>query len=250
MSRYFLELSYLGTHYSGFQAQENANTVQAEVEKALKIFLRADIGLTGSSRTDSGVHARQNFFHFDFAAPIPEGFLYHVNAILPADIALKGLFPVSREAHCRFGAISREYEYVLYSRKDPFLDDRAWFYPYPLDGRMLQEAAAIVAETRDFSSFAKKRGQAGTPFCEIMESRWVQTQQGWTYQVRGNRFLRGMVRGLVGTMLQAGRRKINIGGFRAILQSGENTRADFTAPGKGLCLMRVTYPEGYLRADG
>jgi tRNA pseudouridine38-40 synthase len=249
MSRFFLELSYKGTSYSGFQVQENANTVQAEVEKALAVLLREKVSCTGSSRTDAGVHAFQNYFHFDFDGLIPTGTSYRLNAILPADIAVKSLWLMAPGAHCRFDAVARRYQYVLYERKDPFLEDRAWFYPYPLDTAILNEASLQVLQSVDFTSFAKRNSQVKTFDCRIMESAWERTADGWIYRVQANRFLRGMVRGLVGTMLQAGRGKLSLEQFKAVIDGKNNQEADFSAPGKGLYLVEVIYPSGYFEKD-
>ena len=245
MPRYFLELSYKGTRYSGFQIQENAPTIQWEVEKSLKILLREAIACTGSSRTDAGVHAICNFFHFDTDVEIPEALVYRLNAILPPDIAVRSLRRMHPQAHCRFDAVSRTYRYVLYSRKDPFADDRGWFYPYPLDASVLATVAGIVMDTADFTSFSKRNTQVRTFICSIRESRWEQSEAGWVYHVRGNRFLRGMVRGLVGTMLQAGRGKMGVAAFRNIITSMDNRNVDFTPPGRGLFLMDVGFEDGY-----
>jgi tRNA pseudouridine38-40 synthase len=245
MPRYFLEVSYMGTRFSGFQVQDNAITVQGEVEKALAILLRQPIVLTGSSRTDAGVHAFCNFFHFDVPGALPETLPYRLNAILPQDISTQSLRRVHDDAHSRFDASARHYRYVIYQRKNPFLQDRGWFYPYPLIGEILAEAAEIIRETSDFTSFAKRNAQVHTHQCTILESRWYPTADGWNYEVIGNRFLRGMVRGLVGTMLQAGKGKITIATFKDIIKAGDNTLADFTPPGKGLFLCEVRYPDGY-----
>jgi len=249
MSRFFLELSYKGTGYSGFQVQENANTVQAEIEKALAVLLREKIYCTGSSRTDAGVHGLQNYFHFDFAGDVPAGTVYRLNAILPGDIAVKSLRLVGPGSHCRFDAVARRYQYVLYERKDPFLEDRGWFYPYPLDPAILHEAARQVLQTVDFTSFAKRNSQVKTFDCRIMESTWERTADGWIYNVQANRFLRGMVRGLVGTMLQAGRGKLSVEQFKAVIEGKNNQEADFSAPGKGLYLVEVIYPADYFEKD-
>lgn len=245
MPRYFLEVSYKGTNYRGFQVQYNANTVQGEVEKALSIYFRSKIDLTGSSRTDAGVHAIQNFFHFDTGLPVPEKFLYNINAILPSDIVIRSIIPVSSGAHCRFDAISREYNYYLYNQKDPFLDDRAWFYPYPLEIALLESAAQIVREYTDFTSFSKRRTQVKTFTCSIGESEWKISRYGLVYHISANRFLRGMVRGLVGTMLQVGRKKITFSEFRAVIESRNSANADFTTPAHGLFLMAVKFGDGY-----
>lgn len=243
--RYFLELSYKGTRYAGFQVQANAVTVQAEVERALATLYRTGIRCTGSSRTDAGVHAHQNFFHFDFDGEIQAGHVYKLNAILPRDIAVRSLRKVHADAHCRFDAVSRRYAYMIYTRKDPFLDDRAWFFPYPLDGRVLAETARMVAGHQEFMAFAKRNSQVKTHQCRIMESTWEEIEHGWIYRVRANRFLRGMVRGLVSTMVQAARGRMDAEGFRQILLGTDNQAADFSAPGHGLFLEEVAYPAGY-----
>jgi tRNA pseudouridine38-40 synthase len=235
----------MGTRFSGFQIQDNAVTVQGEVEKALAVLLRTPVICTGSSRTDAGVHALGNYFHFDCDQIISDRISYRLNAILPPDISVRSFRAVRQDAHCRFDAISRQYRYVLYRDKNPFLCDRGWFYPFPLDANLLHEAAAIVQETVDFTSFAKRNAQVHTHRCTILNSRWSETEEGWTYEVSGNRFLRGMVRGLVGTMLQVGRGRISLDSFRQIIKAEDNTQADFTPPGRGLYLCKVNYPTGY-----
>ena len=233
----------MGTGLSGFQVQANAETVQSITEEALRVLLKARVGLTGSSRTDAGVHALQNFFHFDWQEELPGTFLYNLNAILPGSIAALSLRQVREDAHCRFHASGREYVYRLYMRKDPFLAGRAWFYPFRLDHEMLRMAARVVAEYRDFSSFSKRNTQVKTFDCRILHSGWEFEEGGMAYRVRANRFLRGMVRGLVGTMLLAGRGKLDEAGFRAVIEARDCTRADFTTPAQGLYLVRVDYPE-------
>jgi len=173
MSRYFLELAYKGTNYSGFQSQINANTVQAEVENAFETFQREKIIMTGSSRTDAGVHALQNYFHFDFEGTMPKDFVYKFNAILPSDIVVKNIMQVNPEAHCRFDAVTREYNYYIYRQKDPFLKETAFYFPYKLDIDLMQQAAAIVKEYTDFTSFSKRNTQVKTFICQIQESNWL-----------------------------------------------------------------------------
>jgi tRNA pseudouridine38-40 synthase len=166
MSRYFLELSYKGTAYSGFQSQQNTGkTIQAEVEKAFAVLQREEVVMTGSSRTDAGVHALQNFFHFDYEGEIHPQFLYKVNAILPDDIVVRKLMPVAPEAHCRFDAVSREYRYYVYRRKDPFLKDRAFYFPYRLSLEKMKKAAGVIKEYTDFTSFSKRNTQVKTFEC-------------------------------------------------------------------------------------
>jgi len=250
MPRYFLEVAYKGTNYSGFQIQDNARSVQAEVEKALATLFRKQLNLTGSSRTDTGVHALQNYFHFDFERVIDPKMIYNINALLPRDIVLKNIWPVRDEAHCRFDALGREYRYYIYHRKDPFIDDRAYFFPYKLDIASMQAAAGIVSRHSDFTSFSKRSTQVKTFICTIGESRWFYDEEGvLAYQVAANRFLRGMVRGLVGTMLQVGRGKLSLEEFEQVLIRRDNGHADFSVPGHGLFLLRVSFPDSILQTS-
>ncbi len=241
MPRYFIEVAYRGTNYSGFQIQQNANSIQAEVEKALKIFYKEEFRLTGSSRTDAGVHALQNFFHFDTEALIEDG-SYHLNAILPADIIIKKIFQVKPGNHCRFDALSREYVYYIYNYKNPFLPDRAYFFPYTVNIEVMQQAAAALMQYQDFATFSKRNTQVKTSLCTITNSNWVQDTNTLCYTVSSNRFLRGMVRGLVGTMLRVGTGKLSMDEFINVIQSRDCTKADFSVPPQGLFLKRVSYP--------
>jgi tRNA pseudouridine38-40 synthase len=250
MKRYFLELAYKGTRYSGFQVQQNAVTVQSELQKALETYFRTPVSLTGSSRTDAGVHALQNFFHLDFEQEIPAASIYNINAMLPPDIVLRSVREVDagdERAHARFAALSREYRYYIYQAKDPFIDDRAFFYPYRLDLSLLEKAAALVMRHTDFTSFSKRNTQVKTFICNIMVSEWKQTEKCIVYHVKANRFLRGMVRGLVGTMLQVGRGKITLKEFEEIIEGRDCTLADFSVPAHGLFLIAVEYPENLFK---
>lgn len=246
MHRYFLEVSYKGDQYSGFQVQDNANSVQAEVEKAFGIYLRRELSLTGASRTDTGVHALQNFFHFDSEEEIEPKSMYNINAILPPGISINHLYAVGADAHCRFDAVWREYHYYVYQKKNPFLGDRAYYYPLRMEKELLQEAAGIILNYEDFTSFSKRNTQAKTALCSMMESRWMERDGCMVYEVRANRFLRGMVRGLVGTMLLVGSGKISLASFESIIRQKDNTKVDFSVPGQGLFLARVTYPDGLM----
>jgi tRNA pseudouridine38-40 synthase len=241
MPRYFIEVSYKGSNYSGFQKQQNANSVQAELEKALEIFYRHKFELTGSSRTDAGVHALQNFFHFDFNAVIEDD-SYNLNAILPDDIVVKRIFAVAENAHCRFDAISREYHYYIYQHKNPFLKGRAYYVPYTVNIALLQAAATEIKNHTDFTSFSKRNTQVNNFNCSIQQSEWIQQGHCLVYKVKANRFLRGMVKGLVGTMLLAGKKKINLNEFRDIINSKDCTKADFSVSSEGLFLVEVAYP--------
>jgi tRNA pseudouridine38-40 synthase len=245
MSRYFIEVSYKGTRYAGFQIQHNATTIQSELESALKVYFREQIGLTGSSRTDSGVHARQNYFHFESALAIDNQSIYNINAILPPDIAVKRIVMTRPDDHCRFDAIARAYEYTVYRFKNPFLDDVAYFFPYTLNYELMQEAAALVLGTTNFRSFSKRNTQVKTFECTITNATWTKHENVLVFNIKGNRFLRGMVRGLVGTMLQVGRGKISVRDFADIIHANDCSKADFSVPGRGLCLMEVEYPANY-----
>lgn len=245
MLRYFIEVAYKGSRYSGFQIQQNANSIQAEIEKAFKIFFREDIVLTSSSRTDAGVHALSNYFHFDATSLPPREILdnitYNLNSILPDDIVVKCIYEVPPNAHSRFNALSRSYKYVVYQSKDPFVADRAYYYPYKFDLNNLQLAASVLMEYKDFTSFSKKNTQVKTFNCTILKSEWFLQDNLTVYSVEANRFLRGMVRGLVGTMLKVGTGKISIGEFRGIIESKDCTKADFSVPAHGLFLLKVRY---------
>lgn len=238
--RLLIEVAYKGTHYAGFQVQQNAPTVQWAVEKVLHTFYKQPIGLTGSSRTDAGVHALQNFFHADIADGLfQEAHLYNFNAMLPPDIVIKSMRHVADTFHCRFDATYRLYHYHIYQHKNPFLADRAWYVPYPLHEALLQQAASLLLQYTDFTSFSKRNTQTKTMICHIMESQWSRNGEDWQYTVKANRFLRGMVRGLVGTMLQVGRGKISIDEFAAIIEAKDCTKADFSTPAHGLFLVEV-----------
>ncbi len=245
MSRYFIELGYHGANYAGFQIQNNANSIQHEVETALKTVLREPIQLTCSSRTDAGVHAICNYFHFDcnLSTNILGGakLLGSLNALLPGDIVINSLYEVTADQHSRFSAKSREYHYFIYQSKNPFLFDRAFFYPYKLDLQKLNEAAGVLMEYQDFSSFSKKNTQVKSFECQILKSSWLADKDTFIYKVKANRFLRGMVKGLVGTMLKVGTGKISLQNFREIIESKDSSQANFAVPSKGLFLIKVEY---------
>ncbi|WP_018631076.1 tRNA pseudouridine(38-40) synthase TruA [Niabella aurantiaca] len=246
--RYFLEVSYKGTRYNGFQIQNTGATIQGEIERAFAVFFKETLPLTGSSRTDSGVHALQNFFHFDWDKAFDSQWIYNLNAILPPDIVLKEVRRVADDAHCRFDALSRTYVYKVYQFKNAFLSDTACFYPYPLDLEVMNQAASLLKDYRDFSSFSKKNTQVKTFNCNLMESGWNREGDVWEYQVTANRFLRGMVRALVATMLRVGRYSLDMEAFEDILKKTACGTAYFDAPARGLTLTRVHYPvsEGML----
>jgi tRNA pseudouridine38-40 synthase len=276
MPRYFIELSYKGTAYSGFQIQENSITIQSELEKALQIFFKKPFVLTGASRTDSGVHALQNFFHFDTDQPLGismpvdqseitsseflvrdreqhllhrqeemnlEKSIYNINAILPQDIAVKRIFRVGDHAHCRFDAIYREYKYFIYRNKNPFLQHTAYYYPYQLSLIKLNEAASLLLGKKDFASFSKRNTQVKNFICDIQQSEWIAEESKLIYHVKANRFLRGMVKAMVGTMLRVGTGKITLNEFKQIIEKKDCTGSDFSVPSHALFLIAVNYKE-------
>lgn len=267
--RYFLETSYRGTAYSGFQVQQNANTIQAEIEKALSVYFKQSLRLTGSSRTDAGVHALQNYFHFDAEQPLinhkisrisePSRIsstagdsweaIYHLNAILPRDIVIKRIFSVHHDAHSRFDAVSREYSYFIYQKKDPFLEDRAFYFPYKIDVKLLQQCAKAILLHSDFTSFSKRNTQVHDFICDIQKSTWTSEKNMLVYTVQSNRFLRGMVKALVGTMLRAGTEKISVNDFENIIKSRDCAKADFSVPSYGLFLVKVEYDSKLLSGN-
>lgn len=244
MARYFMEVSYKGTRYAGFQIQKNANSIQAEIEKAMGIYLRVPVILTGSSRTDTGVHAKQNYFHFDFddlASPDWNKATYRLNAILPPDIVIKQIELVAATAHCRFDARFRTYEYAIYQSKNPFLADRCYYYPYHLNIEILNEAASLLKAYQDFGAFSKRNTQVKSHECNLFESHWFKRDDVIVFRVSGNRFLRGMVRGLTGTMLKVGRGITSLHQFKDIIEMKDPTKTDFSVPPQGLMLIKVGY---------
>jgi tRNA pseudouridine38-40 synthase len=190
MARYFIEVSYKGTRYSGFQIQENAITIQSEIEKAFQTLHRHPVQLTGSSRTDAGVHALQNYFHFDFDAEVHPQAVYKLNAILPNDIVVQRIQAMHAEAHSRFDALSREYIYRIHQVKNPFLRDTSLYYPFKLNTDLLQEAAALILTQQDFSAFAKSNSQVKNFNCSIINSQWIEQGNELVYTIEANRVVK------------------------------------------------------------
>jgi tRNA pseudouridine38-40 synthase len=243
MPRYFIEVAYRGSNYSGFQRQENANTIQFEIEKAFAVIHREPVRLTGSSRTDAGVHALQNYFHFDFEAPVNERFAYKMNAILPPDIVVRKIHTMPGSAHSRFDAVAREYEYHIYRHKDPFLQGLAFYYPFKLEEDLLHEAASILLGQTNFYAFTKTNTQAKNFRCVIEKSNWKKEGEQFVFNIKANRFLRGMVRLLTASMLQVARNRISIQEFKNLFE--EERKCGFSVPPEGLYLTSVNYPEKY-----
>jgi len=250
--RYFISVAYQGTRYAGFQIQDGQETIQSQLTKALEILFRESFTLTGSSRTDAGVHAEENYFHFDTAVELRSGPRYNLNAILPGDIAVTGIYAVSETAHCRFDATERVYKYLIYKQKNPFLTDKGWLYPYPLNLDILHRLSVVLRDYEDFSSFSKRNTQVFTYNCAIGSAYWQEREKGeLEFHIRSNRFLRGMIRGIVGTMLRIARTVQTLEEaelmFRGVIEAKDCAKADFTTPARGLYLMEVNYPEGLLK---
>jgi tRNA pseudouridine38-40 synthase len=247
MSRYFIEVAYNGLNYSGFQVQANANTIQAEVEKAFTTIQREKIVLTGSSRTDAGVHAAQNFFHFDTEKLLQSSLVYKMNALLPWDIVVKNIYKMPEESHCRFDATGRSYIYKIHKAKDPFKYKQSYYYPYKLDREVMDKAVALIKTQHNFFGFAKTNSQVSNFNCTVHRCGIEWSEDGLEFSIKANRFLRGMVRSLMGSVLKLGRNKISIEQFERIFEGEE--KCGLSVPAYGLYLMEVEYPENYFSAS-
>ena len=242
MKRYFMEVSYDGTGFGGFQIQQNQQTIQGSLENAMQILFRQQIALTGASRTDAGVHALQNFLHFDTEIEITAKHIYNLNSILPNNIVVNALYSVPANAHCRFDAIKRTYIYKLHSQKSPFLHGRSWYYPFPLNFSTMQTAADLLLTYTNFESFSKKNTTVNTFECRITKAIWRQEANSIYFEIDSNRFLRGMIRGLVGTMLQVGRGQLSLLDWKEIIELRNEQNVDFSTPAHGLYLTNLSYP--------
>ncbi|MBS1772133.1 MAG: tRNA pseudouridine synthase A [Bacteroidetes bacterium] len=247
MARFFLEVMYDGTAFHGSQVQGDIPTVQLAVNKALSTLLRTPVETFGASRTDEGVHALCSYYHFDTEEALHPAFQYKMNAILPETIGLKSVHQcVNPFMNARFDAISRQYRYRIYHKKNPFLHNKALYYPFRIDKGILNETAEIIKGYIDFESFCKRNSQAHTFNCTIMLSYWKDTDEELQYIVEANRFLRGMVRGLVATQLQVARGNMSISEFKQVIEAKDCTKAFFDVAGHGLYLEKINYPEGSL----
>lgn len=241
--RYFLELAYKGTKYHGWQTQANAHTIQDEVNTALTIILRSPVETMGSGRTDTGVHARQQYLHFDVQERVDKtDLIKRLNSVLPKDIAVFSLQEVRIEAHARYAATWRSYEYHISLRKNPFEEELSWQFFNKLDVDKMNEASDLLLKYRDFECFSKVKTNVSHFQCEIKKAYWEQKEQQLIFHITANRFLRGMVRAIVGTLVQVGEQKLDPIDFEAILESKNRRKAGSSAPAYGLYLCRVAYP--------
>ncbi len=243
--RYFLELSYHGKNYHGWQRQPNAITVQEVLEKALSTLLRKSISIIGAGRTDAGVHAKVMVAHFDTVlTSLQEGQLvYQLNQFLSSDIAVHSLKKVHHDAHARFDAISRSYEYYITSEKTAFNNDLHFVLKNDLDIEAMNKAASRLLDYEDFECFSKSNTDVKTFLCKIEKAEWIKTENGYIFTITANRFLRNMVRAIVGTLLNVGQGKINSKQFLMILESKDRSKAGFSAPAHALFLTKITYPK-------
>ncbi|NPA43233.1 MAG: tRNA pseudouridine(38-40) synthase TruA [Chlorobi bacterium] len=243
MNRYFLELAYLGLNYHGWQKQPGAVTIQQTVEERMSLLLRRPVELTVAGRTDTGVHARQTFAHFDSPEPLDLSWLRHrLNAFLPPDIAVKNILPVRPHAHARYDAMRRTYRYVIVRDKDPFWHKRAWLVREPLDLARMEEAARILLQYEDFESFSKVKTDVKTFLCRIYEARWEVREGRLEFVITANRFLRNMVRAITGTLVDIGLGKYPPSHMHEIIRAKDRRAAGPSAPGYGLYLEKVEYP--------
>lgn len=247
--RYFIEIAYLGKNFHGWQLQENAVTIQGEIEKAFSTIFKEKVQVHGSSRTDAGVHARQQFAHFDFHEIDCQELTYRLNRFLNPEIAVKGIYPVSEDAHSRFDATGRKYIYRIIRQKDPFKREVSALYSREVDLELLNKAAEILFEYRDFQCFSKVKTDVYTYNCEIREAKWVWNKDTLEFHISADRFLRGMVRAIVGTILDVGYEKITLVDFRTIIEGKDRRNAGMAAKAEGLTLERVFYPENYFKHE-
>lgn len=240
--RYFIELAYLGKAYHGWQVQENARSVQQVLNEALQTILRHPVETLGCGRTDTGVHAIQHFAHVDTHVALSERHLHSLNAILPDDVSVKRFIRVNPDAHARFDATLRAYEYHIHFQKNPFRTDFSWLVKEGLDVAKMNEAATLLLEYRDFSCFSKSNTQTFTNNCKIESAYWQETEFGLVFRISADRFLRNMVRAIVGTLVDIGQGKIAPSALREIIESKNRSNAGASVPACGLFLSEVHYP--------
>lgn len=240
--RFFITLSYDGTRYHGWQIQPNGDSIQQRLQDALSLLLRHPVEVVGAGRTDAGVHARMMVAHFEVEEEVVQDLPYRLNKLLPQDIAVQGVVPVAADMHARFSATERTYHYFIHTSKEPFLVGYSWQVPFPLDFGKMNEAARVLLEYRDFTSFSKLHTDVKTNLCDIREAYWEEVAKGqWRFTITANRFLRGMVRAVVGTLLEVGRGRMSIEDVRRIIEAKDRCRAGESVPAKGLFLTSIKY---------
>ncbi|MDZ4149162.1 MAG: tRNA pseudouridine(38-40) synthase TruA [Flavobacteriaceae bacterium] len=247
--RYFLKLAYNGTAYHGWQVQPGDVTVQDVLQKSMGLLLRKKTVVVGAGRTDTGVHASEYFAHFDSEEALNHDFALRLNSLLPKDIAVYLIYQMTDEAHARFDALSRTYEYTITSRKDPFLLDKAYYSWGKIDLAQMNQAAEILKTYCDFEAFSKTKTTVNNYLCRIDEANWRQEGDLFIFKITANRFLRNMVRAIVGTMLDIGRGKRTPESLHEIITSKNRLNAGASAPAQGLSLIKISYPESIFRSQ-
>ncbi|NAS11108.1 tRNA pseudouridine(38-40) synthase TruA [Poritiphilus flavus] len=249
--RYFIVFSYFGKSYHGWQRQPNALSVQEVMEDVFSTLLRKQISLTAAGRTDTGVHARKMVAHADLDLPEqPEELVRRLNSFLPEDIAVYSFIPVKEDAHARFDAIERSYEYWISPKKNPFYMDTAYHLRSPLELSKMNEAASLLLRFDDFECFSKSNTDVKTFLCDIKSAGWVEEEDRIVFRITADRFLRNMVRAIVGTLLDVGQGKISVADVKTIIKSKDRSKAGVSVPAKGLYLTEVKYPDRILKIDG
>ena len=249
--RYFVQFSYNGKAYHGWQNQPNAITVQQVLEKAFSTLLRTEVSLMGAGRTDAGVHAKQMFAHFDLEEiDTSVDLVFKLNSFLPEDIAVQNVFTVNDDAHARFDATERTYEYLITQHKNPFYEDSAYYVKHPLDIEKMNAAAALLLEFKDFECFSKTNTDVYTYLCDVKNASWTQKDDVLMFTIKADRFLRNMVRAIVGTLIEVGTGKSNLDDVKAIINSKDRRNAGYSVPAKGLYLTEITYPKRITEKHG
>jgi tRNA pseudouridine38-40 synthase len=241
--RYFIELSYDGSPFVGWQRQPTGDSVQLCLEDALKTLLQKSISVVGAGRTDAGVHARQLFAHVDLDDQVDQNLKFRLNKLLPIEIAVNSILVVADDAHARFDATGRRYSYHISTQKDPFLEKRSYYFSKSLEIELMNQAATVMLDHDDFKCFSKSRTDVKTYLCDIQEAYWEQNGSDLVFFIQANRFLRNMVRAIVGTLIEVGLKKISIDDFKSILQSRDRSKAGYSVPAHGLYLEKVYYPK-------
>ena len=241
--RFFITLSYDGTRYHGWQIQPNGDSVQQCMQEALSTLLRKPVEVVGAGRTDTGVHARMMVAHFDWEEPLDgKQLAYKLNKLLPGDIAVQEVRQVEDDMHARFSATSRTYHYYIHTRKDPFLQAYSWQIPFALDFEKMNEAAKVLLEYEDFTSFSKVNTDTKTNLCDLKEAYWEEVAAWqWRFTITANRFLRNMVRAIVGTLVEVGRGRTSIEEMRQIIEAKDRCQAGESVPGKVFFLVDIKY---------
>jgi tRNA pseudouridine38-40 synthase len=241
--RYFIEFAYKGTNYHGWQYQPNATSVQETLNKALETIFKTEIDLVGAGRTDTGVHAKQMFAHFDLDHEIDVPHAIHkLNSFLPSDIAIAAIHKVADDNHARFDATIRTYEYHIHTTKDAFINEDSWYYHNSLNIELMNAACKMLLNHTDFECFSKVHTDVNTFNCKISEAYWQQNGNKLLFTISADRFLRNMVRAIVGTMVNIGLEKVSLQEFNEIIESKDRSKAGFSVPAHGLYLTKVEYP--------